>query len=353
MADLIRVENLHVHFYSKEGVIKAVNGVSLALQENTVLAMVGESGSGKTVTALAILGLIPFPGRVVEGRILLDGENLLDSSPERLREIRGQEIGTVFQNAQAALNPRLSIAVQVEEALLAHTFMTKREARDRAEEMLTEMGVPDPRRILTQYPFQLSGGMCQRIMLSIALALHPKLVIADEPTSNLDMTLQAWVLEHLRQLRREEGTTILLITHDMGIVAQMADHVAVIYAGSVVEYTDTITLFQRPSHPYTWGLFQALPRLDDVDRSLLPMRGRSPDPIELKDECPFIPRCPKATNICRTSPKPALRLIGENHYVACFNEIRHDGETLPAPGSQRSTQPPTSPGPGPHPTPLA
>ena len=331
MSDIIRVENLHVHFYSKEGVIRAVNGVSLSLQENTVLALVGESGSGKTVTALAILGLLPFPGRVVDGQILLDGENLLDSSQERLREIRGQEIGTVFQNAQAALNPRLPISTQVEETLLAHTMMTKREARSRSEEMLTEMGVPDPQRILSQYPFQLSGGMCQRIMLSIALALDPKVVIADEPTSNLDMTLQAWVLDHLRQLRRTQGTTILLITHDMGIVAQMADKIAVIYAGSIVEYTDTLTLFQRPAHPYTWGLLKALPRLDDVDRSLLPMRGRSPDPIELKDECPFIPRCPKATNICRTSPKPALRLIEENHYVACFNEIRHDGATIPTP----------------------
>ena len=331
MSDIIRVENLHVHFYSKEGVIRAVNGVTLSLQENTVLALVGESGSGKTVTALAILGLLPFPGRVVDGQILLDGENLLDSSQERLREIRGQEIGTVFQNAQAALNPRLPISTQVEETLLAHTMMTKREARSRSEELLTEMGVPDPQRILKQYPFQLSGGMCQRIMLSIALALDPKVVIADEPTSNLDMTLQAWVLDHLRQLRRARGTTILLITHDMGIVAQMADKIAVIYAGSIVEYTDTISLFQRPAHPYTWGLFQAVPRLDDVDRSLLPMRGRSPDPIELKDECPFIPRCPKATNICRTSPKPALRLIEENHYVACFNEIRYDGPTIHAP----------------------
>ena len=350
MEDVLRVENLHVHFYSKEGVVKAVNGITLSLQENSTLAMVGESGSGKTVTALAILGLVPFPGRVVEGRVILNGENLLDSSPERLRAIRGQEIGTVFQDAQAALNPRLPIGLQVEEALLAHTSMSKREARSRAEELLTEMGIPDPHRILNQYPFQLSGGMCQRIMLSIALALRPKVLIADEPTSNLDMTLQAWILDHLKKLKKEFGTTILLITHDMGIVAQMANHVAVIYGGAVVEYAATITLFQRPAHPYTWGLFQALPRLDDAERSLLPMRGRAPDPTELKDECPFIPRCPKATNICRTSPRPALRLIEDKHYVACFNEIRHDWEAAPASGSWRTTPPPASPGPDPRPT---
>lgn len=353
MENIIQVENLHVHFYAKEGVVKAVNGVSFALQEEKILAVVGESGSGKTVSALAILGLIPFPGRVVEGRVLLNGENLLEADPERLREIRGQDIGIVFQDAQAALNPRLAIGTQVEEALLAHVSMTKREARSRAEELLMEMGVPDPRRILNQYPFQLSGGMCQRVMLSIALALRPKVLIADEPTSNLDTTLQAWVLDHLRRLKKEYGTTILLITHDMGIVAQMADQVAVMYAGSIVEQSDTIGLFQRPAHPYTWGLFQAIPRLDNVERSLRPMRGRPPDMTELPEECPFIPRCPKATNICRTSPKPALRVSESGHSVACFNEIRYDWAGPVSAGGRSSVPPPASREPGLHPSPLA
>ena len=288
------------------------------------MALVGESGSGKTVTALTILGLLPYPGRVVDGRVLLNGENLLEMSPERLRQIRGEVISIVFQDPRASLNPSLPLGKQVEEVLLAHTRVTKQEARNRAEGLLSEMGLPDPRRVLGQYPFQLSGGMCQRVMLAIALALRPKILIADEPTSNLDTTLQAAMLDHLRNLKKEYGTTILLITHDMGVVAQMADTVAVMYAGSVVENADTVSLFQQPAHPYTWGLLQALPRLDDADRSLRPMRGLPPDLIDLPDQCPFIPRCPKASNVCRLSPKPALRAIEQHHTVACFNEIRHE-----------------------------
>ena len=327
--DILQVENLHVRFYSREGVIQAVNGVNLTLQEDSIVALVGESGSGKTVTALAMLGLLPYPGVVTEGRVLLNGESLLDMNPEELRQIRGKDIGIVFQDAQASLNPRLTIGTQVEEVLLAHTPMTQQEARSRAEELLMEMGIPDARRILNQYPFQLSGGMCQRVMLSIAMALRPKVLIADEPTSNLDTTLQAWILDHMKHLKKEYGTAILLITHDMGVVAQMADSVAVIYAGSVVEYADTVSLFQRPAHPYTWGLFQALPRLDDVERPLRPLRGGAPDMMALTDECPFLSRCPKATNVCRLSPKPALRLIEDNHSAACFNEIRYQWDEAP------------------------
>ena len=329
MKDILKVENLHVRFYSREGVVEAVNGVNLTLQEDSIVALVGESGSGKTVTALAMLGLLPYPGRVTEGRVLLNGESLLDMNPEELRQIRGKDIGIVFQDAQASLNPRLTIGTQVEEVLLAHTPMTQQEAQSRAEELLLEMSIPDAHRILNQYPFQLSGGMCQRVMLSIAMALRPKVLIADEPTSNLDTTLQAWILDHMKHLKKEYGTAILLITHDMGVVAQMADSVAVIYAGSVVEYADTVSLFQRPAHPYTWGLFQALPRLDDAERSLRPLRGGAPDMMALTDECPFLPRCPKATNVCRLSPKPALRLIKDNHSAACFNEIRYQWDEAP------------------------
>ena len=324
MEDLLRLENLRVHFHSKEGVVEAVNGINLSIKENTILALVGESGSGKTVSALAILGLLPYPGKVVEGQVLFNGQNLLGMNHEQLRQIRGRDIGMVFQDPQSSLNPRLPVGTQVEEVLLTHTNVTKQQARSRAEELLMEMGIPDARLTLNRYPFQLSGGMCQRVMLSIALALRPKLLIADEPTSNLDTTLQAWILDHMKRLKKEYGTTILLITHDMGVVAQMADSVAVMYAGSIVEHSDTIPLFQRPSHPYTWGLFQSLPRLDNTDRSLRPLRGSPPDMMDLRDECPFIPRCPKASNICRISPKPALRAIEHNHSVACFNEISYD-----------------------------
>jgi len=330
MEHILRVENLHVCFDAKDGAVKAVNGINLSLQEDSIMALVGESGSGKTVTALATLGLLPYPGRVTEGRVLFNGENLLEMGTEQLRQIRGKDISMVFQEPRSSLNPTISIGTQVEEVLLAHTSVTKQEARSWAEELLTEMDLPEAHSILSQYPFQLSGGMCQRVMLSVALALRPKVLIADEPTSNLDTTLQANILSHLKRLKSEYGTTILLITHDLGVVAQMADSVAVIYAGAVVEYADTTSLFQHPSHPYTWGLFQALPRLDDARRSLRPMRGHPPDMVNLPDECPFLPRCFKATNVCRLSPKPTLRVIEHRHTVACFNEIRYEWDEVPA-----------------------
>ncbi|MBI4200782.1 MAG: ABC transporter ATP-binding protein [Chloroflexi bacterium] len=324
MTDVLTVENLNVRFQTKEGIVKAVNGVNFSLQENKILALVGESGAGKTVTSLAILGLLPDNARVTEGKVILNGKNLQEMGPEEMRQLRGKEIGAVFQDPRASLNPIMPVGAQVEEVLLEHTGVSRREARDWAEQLLREMQLPDPKRVLRLYPYELSGGMCQRVMLSIALALRPKLLIADEPTSNLDTTLQAGILDHLRHLKDEYGTAILLITHDLGIVAQMADWVAVMYAGSVVESADPMSLFRRPSHPYTWGLFQSLPRLDDAQRRLRPMRGSPADLIDLPEECPFMPRCPKASNVCRLSPRPALRLIEPGHTVACFNEVRHD-----------------------------
>ena len=320
---LLEIENLYVRFDTKDGPINAVNGVDLNVEDNSIVAVVGESGSGKSVTALASVGLLPFPGRVTEGSVRMGGTNLLELGQEDIRAIRGPLIGMVFQDPRASLNPSIPIGVQVQEVLLAHTGMTKREARERSEELLVEMGLPDASRVLTQYPFQLSGGMCQRVMLSIALALRPRLLIADEPTSNLDSTLQAAILSHLRQLREEYGTAILLITHDMGVVAQMADSVAVMYAGTIVERAGTIDLFKRPAHPYTTGLFQALPRLDDTERQLVSMPGRPPELDAPPEHCSFLPRCPSATSICHTSPRPALRMIADNHAVACFNEKKY------------------------------
>ncbi|MBI4338766.1 MAG: ABC transporter ATP-binding protein [Chloroflexi bacterium] len=322
--EILQVEDLRTAFFSKEGVVEAVNGVTFSLRENSILAVVGESGCGKTVTALSILGLLPYSGRITSGRVLFNGVDLATLSQEALRQVRGKEIGIVFQDPMSSLNPSIPIGTQVEEVLLAHTSATRQEAHIWAQELLTEMGLPDAGRLLKQYPFQLSGGMRQRVMLSIAVALRPKVLIADEPTSNLDTTLQAAILSHLRLLKQEYGTAILLITHDMGIVAQMADQVAVMYAGAIVEYTDTVSLFQHPAHPYTWGLLQSLPRLDDAGRKLRTMRGRPPDMMNLPAECPFLPRCFKASNICRTSPRPALRSVEDGHQVACFNEMRHE-----------------------------
>ncbi len=321
---LLEVRDLHTYFMAKEGTVKAVNGVSFTLEEDSVLGLVGESGSGKTVTALSILQLVPFPGKIVEGSITYNGESLLDMSTERLRSIRGREISLIFQDSGAALNPVIPIGRQVEEIMLEHTDMGKRQARATAEDLLKQMGIPDARRMLDQYPFQLSGGMAQRVMMAIGVALNPRVLIADEPTSNLDVTLQAEMLQRLRRLRQENHSAIMLITHDLGVVAQMAERVVVMYGGTVVEHATTRDLFARPYHPYTWGLFQALPRLDAPQRALTPMRGAPPEMMDPPDQCPFLHRCSKATAECRTSPRPPLDEVAEGHWVACYNTINYN-----------------------------
>ncbi|MBI4233609.1 MAG: ABC transporter ATP-binding protein [Chloroflexi bacterium] len=321
---ILEVRDLHTHFFTREGVVKALNGVSFTLHQGQILGLVGESGAGKTVTALSILRLVPYPGRIVQGEVLFKGQNLLSMSNEEVRRIRGREIATVFQDAQAALNPTLTVGSQVEEVLLAHTQMSKKQARGVAAELFHHMGLPDPKHVLDQYPFQISGGMAQRVMLAMALALEPEILIADEPTSNLDVTLQADILLRLRALQRERSASILLITHDLGVIAQMAEDVAVMYAGSLVEYAETKALFRHPSHPYTWGLFQALPRVDNPTATLHPMRGSPPNLVDLPEQCPFLPRCPKATNICRLNPKPPLQEKEQGHQAACYNEVRYE-----------------------------
>ena len=249
MPALLEIEDIHTYFPTNEGIVKAVNGISLSLHENRVLGVVGESGSGKTMTALSILQLVPFPGDVVKGKITYDGQDLLNMPVSQLRRIRGKEISLIFQDAGAALNPVISVGKQVEELMLEHTDMSKRQARAFAAELLSQMGIPDANEMLDRYPFQLSGGMAQRVLLAIGVALKPRILIADEPTSNLDVTLQAEILHRLRRLREENGTAIMLITHDLGVIAQMAEMVAVMYGGSIVEYADTLTLYRRHMHP--------------------------------------------------------------------------------------------------------
>lgn len=287
---ILSIKNLHTYFTTKDGVTKAVQGVSLDLHEDSTLGIVGESGSGKTVTALSVLQLVPFPGKIFEGSIKYKGHELVGASSADIRRIRGQEISLIFQDAGAALNPVIPIGKQVEEIMLEHTNMSKRQVRDKAIELLTTMGIPDPKSMLGRYPFQLSGGMAQRVLMAIGVALKPRVLIADEPTSNLDVTLQAEILQRMRELRAESHSAIMLITHDLGVIAQMADEVAVMYGGMVVEYTDTITLFKTPRHPYTWGLFQALPRLDTDLQKLNPLRGIPPSMIDPPDQCPFLDR---------------------------------------------------------------
>lgn len=321
MPPLLQVDGLHTYFSTKEGIVKAVNGVSLSLEEGDVLGVVGESGSGKTVTALSILRLVPWPGQIVRGEITYDGQNLVDVGNDQMRRIRGNEISLVFQDAGSALNPVISIGQQVAEIMLEHTDMNKRQVRERALELLDQMGIADAKRTLDQYPFQLSGGMAQRVLLAIGVALKPRVLIADEPTSNLDVTLQAEILQRLRLLRQESGTAIMLITHDLGIIAQMADTVAVMYGGSIVEYAETKKLFKRPTHPYTWGLFQAIPRLDSPDEPLKPLPGSPPRMVDPPDQCPYLSRCSKATTECRTSARPPLVEIEPEHKLACYNPV--------------------------------
>jgi oligopeptide/dipeptide ABC transporter ATP-binding protein len=321
MAPLLEVNNLHTYFGTNEGIVKAVNGVSLSLEENSVLGVVGESGSGKTMTALSVLRLVPYPGQVVAGQIMYEGRDLLQMSDDEMRHIRGRQISLIFQDAASALNPVITIGSQVEELMLEHTAMSKREARQVTTNLLANMGIPDAKQMLRRYPFQLSGGMAQRVMMAIGVALKPRLLIADEPTSNLDVTLQAEMLQRLRILRQENGTAIMLITHDLGVIAQMAENVAVIYGGYVVEYADTPTLYRRPMHPYTWGLFQSLPRLDAVNQRLRPLSGAPPQMLDPPDQCPFLHRCAKATVECRTSPRPPLTEAEPGHQLACYNPV--------------------------------
>ena len=318
---VLEVDGLNTHIFLKEGVARVVNGVSFQIARGGVLGLVGESGSGKTMTALSILGVVPFPGEVVSGEVKLNGRDILSISSEELRRIRGNEISIIFQDAVASLNPVLSIGSQMVEGITVHLDATKRDAEKMSLHLLEQVGLPDPERIMRGYPFQLSGGMAQRVMMAMAVALSPRVLIADEPTSNLDVTLQAELLYRLRTLRQEYETAILLITHDMGVVAGTADAVAVMYAGSLVEYSDTRTIFERPAHPYTWALLQAVPRLDSPYTTLRPLAGSPPDPMEMPAECPFLARCPKASNICRTSPMPPLMELEPGHKVACYNPV--------------------------------
>ena len=321
MAGTLKVENLYVRYSTQQGQVKALNGVNLSQEEGEVFCLVGESGAGKSTLALAIMGLLPPSATIEGGSIFYDGVDLLQASPEYLRHLRGKEISLIFQDAQSALNPTQLVGEQLEEVIRLHTDLTPRMANNMAQEILGEMGLPDPRRIMGQYPFSLSGGMCQRVMLAIGLAMGPRVLIADEPTSGLDVTMQAEILDRLRRLCREQRASILLITHDMGVVATMAQQVGVMYAGSIVETAEVIPLFKRPQHPYTWSLLQSIPRLDDPAKELHPLPGTPPDMINLPDECPFIPRCHKAVNQCRVSKQPKLRELEPIHSVACYNPV--------------------------------
>ena len=301
--EVLRIEDLHTSFYTREGEVKAVNGVNLSLKENRILGVVGESGSGKSVTALSMLRLVPHPGKITKGSVYFKGMNLMEVGNEQLRRIRGKDIAMIFQEPTSALNPLLNVGTHMEEIMLAHSSMSKQQARERSLQLLREMDLPAPAHILRQYPFQLSGGQAQRVMIAMAMVWDPQVLIADEITSNLDVTLQADVLDRLKRLQAEKHSAILLITHDMGVIAKVAHEVSVMYAGSVVEHSDTQTIFRNPYHPYTWALLQSIPRLDDPRRTLQPIQGSSPDLIDLPDQCPYMARCPQGHQLLPAQPQ--------------------------------------------------
>ena len=321
---ILRVEDLHTHFNAKDGLIKAVNGVDLELKRGQILGLVGESGCGKSVTALSILRLVPYPGKIVSGSVYFEDRDLSKISNEELRQIRGNEVSMIFQDPLMGLNPVIEIGEQVMELLAAHMTASKSELRAKTIEVLRSVGLPDPVRVTKQYPFQLSGGMAQRVMIAIAMALNPKVLIADEPTSSLDVTIQAQILDQILKMKRNLGTSVLLITHDLGVIAQVADEVAIIYAGAIVEYGSVGDVFSKPMHPYTRALLNALPRIDRPFEELQSIPGSPPNPMDLLDECPFIPRCNKALSICRTSSWPKLQEPEPDHSVACYNPVRYD-----------------------------
>ena len=320
MEKLLTVDDLKTYFYTDDGVMPAVDGVSFHLEEGEILAIVGESGCGKSVTSMSILNLINKPGKIVGGEILYKNENLLEKNEEEMRRIRGNEISMIFQEPMASLNPVFKIGRQISETVMHHQNASKKEANMRAVELLMSVGIPDPMGIMEKYPHQLSGGMCQRVMISIALACKPKILIADEPTTSLDVTIQAQILRLLKDLKKDIGTAIILITHDMGVVAQMADKVMVMYAGQAVEYAGVKEIFAKPSHPYTLGLLKSIPKINEDLESLYNIKGMVPGMGEYPQGCRFSPRCEYVCDKCMTEA-PELAEVEHFHQVRCHKPL--------------------------------
>ena len=326
MAALLEVQSLQTQFSTSGGVVRAVDGVSWDVEEGETVALVGESGCGKSVSALSIMRLVAGPaGRVVGGRVHFKGRDLLQLSEEEMRRVRGREIGMVFQEPMTSLNPVLSIGRQLTEGLEIHLGMTPGAARRRAVELLGMVGIPDSERRLTQYPHQFSGGMRQRMMIAMALACKPSLILADEPTTALDVTIQAQILELMKDLSRRFGVAMLIITHNLGVVARYADRVNVMYAGRIIERATARELYARPRHPYTLGLLRSVPRLDEPRRARLdPIEGQPPDLTHLPQGCAFTPRCAFSVARCSADPPPLAPVADGGHVSACWESARLD-----------------------------
>ncbi|MED5588423.1 MAG: ABC transporter ATP-binding protein [Chloroflexota bacterium] len=319
MATLLEVKNLKTHFFTMEGVVKAVDGVSYELNEGETLGLVGESGCGKSVSALSVMRLIPDPpGKIIDGEILLDGEDILKIDMEGMREVRGAKIAMVFQEPMTSLNPVLTVERQITETLQLHMGMSKLESQRESVNLLTRVGIPDPEIRIKQYPHQFSGGMRQRVMIAMALSCNPRLIIADEPTTALDVTIQAQILDLMKSLTTELGVALIVITHNLGVVARYADRVNIMYAGKVIERGEAHEIYSNPRHPYTVGLLRSVPRLDLPRRAKLdPIEGQPPDLINLPPGCAFRERCRWAIDKCATDT-PELVETSDGHLSACF-----------------------------------
>ena len=315
--ELLRVENLTTYFYTEDGVVKAVDGVSLKLKKGETLGVVGESGCGKSVTSLSIMRLISNPGQIIAGEARLRGLELTGLSEEQMRHIRGNRISMIFQQPTSCLNPVFRVGDQIAESLIIHRGYTKQQARQRAIELLTMVGIPSAKTRIDSYPHEMSGGMCQRVMIAMALSCEPELLIADEPTTALDVTIQAQILELMKDLKSRFDTGIILITHDLGIIAEMADNVVVMYAGKVVEESPVNELFEAPKHPYTQGLLASIPVLGEVKDKLAVIPGSVPSLRNLPPGCRFAGRCPHVMDICRVE-EPGLLKISENRTARCW-----------------------------------
>jgi oligopeptide transport system ATP-binding protein len=339
---LLEVEGLRTYFFTRAGIVRAVQGVSFHVDKGETIGIVGESGSGKSVTALSLMRLVPQPpGRFVTGRVGFRGQSIIDVQEERgrngevhqvdrsisearMRKIRGGNISMIFQDPMTSLNPLLTVGRQIAETVQEHLAMSRKESYDRACEMLTKVGIPNARARLSDYPHQFSGGMRQRVMIAIALSTNPDLLIADEPTTALDVTIQAQILDLVRDLSNEFGSAVILITHDLGVVAGMADRVAVMYAGYVVETGTLDDIFYRAYHPYTHALLQSIPRLDQArDTILRPIPGSPPDLLTLGPGCPFAPRCANVQDICQQT-MPPLDPVGAGQFAACWNPVKQE-----------------------------
>ncbi len=313
--NILEIKDLVVHYETEDGCVCAVNGLTFNIGKKKTLGLVGETGAGKTTTALSILNLVPNPpGKIKSGSIVLDGAKILELKTEELEAVRGNDVAMIFQDPMTALNPVMTVGEQIAESVELHEKVSKAEALERAKEMLKLVGIAESRAY--DYPHQFSGGMRQRVVIAIALACNPKLLIADEPTTALDVTIQAQVLELMKALIRERDMSMLLITHDLGVVAEVCDEVAVMYAGRIIEIGTADEVFNSIRHPYTEGLFNSLPNLKQRGEDLVPIRGMMPDPTNLPKGCAFAPRCPYATAACEAQ-QPALRAMGGTHFVAC------------------------------------